>query len=123
MPVHPIIERMRNLVFPLLAIILTGCYSDNEEELYPFAFCDTQNVTWSNDIQPLIQARCATPACHAPGQQSPDLSTYQGVFAKADRVRARAIDGSPSFMPPSGKLASCDQIKLKDWLDQGAPNN
>lgn len=112
--------------FLLAAILLLGgCYYDNEEELYPFSFCDTANVTWAGEIRPMVQLRCATPGCHVQGGQSPDLSTYAGVKAQADagRIQARVIDRVPSSMPPSGPLPSCDQLKLKRWLDAGAPEN
>lgn len=106
-------------------VLLTGCYYDNEEELYPFSFCDTENVTWANTIEPLMQTRCAIPGCHVPGAQSPDLSTYAKVKSQADagRIQARVIDGAPSYMPPSGKLPPCEQEKLSIWLEMDAPQN
>lgn len=102
-----------------------GCYYDNEEVLYPNSFCDTSIVTWSGTIQPLMTSRCALPGCHVIGGQLPDLSTYTAVKLQADngRIRARAINGSPSFMPASGKLPACDLEKLDIWLQAGAPNN
>jgi hypothetical protein len=122
------LSRMGNLqraVLLMMVLFLGACYYDNEEELYPDNFCDTQAVTWSGTIQPLMQTRCALPGCHVPGAQSPDLSNYTSVKAQADagRIRARAIDGTPSIMPPSGRMPSCDQAKLDAWLQLGAPNN
>jgi hypothetical protein len=121
------IERMvaRAVWTLLLGVALTGCYYDNEEELYPFGGCNTSNVTWSGTIQPLITTRCATPGCHVQGGQPPNLGTYAAVKAQVDagRIKARAIDGSPSFMPPSGKLPSCDIVALNTWLAAGAPEN
>ncbi len=106
-------------------VLAGGCYYDNEEELYPFAFCDTTNVTWSADIQPLAQTKCAISGCHAPGGQPPDLSTYDGFKAQADggRIMARVIDKTPSVMPSTGPLPACDQLKIKQWLEDGAPQN
>ena len=108
-----------------MAVLSTGCYYDVEEELYPDSFCDTTNVTWSADIQPLISTNCAISGCHVPGFQTPDLTTYANVKAAADigAIKARAIDGDPSPMPPSGLLPKCDRQDLQTWLDAGAPNN
>lgn len=101
-------------------LLLPGCYYDNEEELYPNSFCDTTNITWSGAIQPLVQSSCAIPGCHVPGAQSPDLSTYTGVQANAAAVKGVVADGSPFYMPPSGKLPACDQQKVRTWVDAGA---
>lgn len=117
--------RAKDLLMLLLPFTVVGCYYDNEEELYPFSACNTQNVTWSADIQPIIQLRCATPSCHVVGGQTPDLSTYAGVKAQADagRIKARVIDRTPSSMPPSGALPACDQQLIDAWLAAGAPQN
>ncbi len=117
---------MRNVIIMLLvSAAFGGCYYDNEEELYPFSFCDTQNVTWSGTIQPIIQSRCAIPGCHVTGAQSPNLTTYAGVKSQADagRIQARVIDRSPSAMPPSGALPSCELLAISAWLAAGAPEN
>ena len=119
------VVRKPSYMAALALVALGGCYYDNEEELYPFSFCDTQGVSWAQDIQPLIQLRCATPGCHVPGAQSPDLTTYAAVKAQADagRIQARVIDRVPSSMPPTGPLPSCDQLKIKRWLEEGSPDN
>ncbi len=116
---------MRSTILMMLALALTGCYYDKEEVLYPNSFCDVTNVTWSGTIQPLVQSRCATPGCHVVGGQSPDLSTYSAFKAQVDlgRVQARAIQGTPSFMPPSGKMPNCNIQQLQTWINAGALNN
>jgi hypothetical protein len=120
---------MRTIVLlSLVAVLLfatSGCYYDKEELLYPGSFCDTVGVTWSTDIEPLINTKCAVSGCHANGTVAPNLTGYTAVKAQADngRLRARAIDGVPSFMPASGKLPACDIAALDRWLRAGAPNN
>ncbi|HRP00505.1 MAG TPA: hypothetical protein PLN54_13800, partial [Flavobacteriales bacterium] len=86
--------RIHRIAVPLLLLLpLAGCYYDKEEVLYPNSFCNTTNVTWSGTIQPLVTSRCASPGCHVPGGQAPDLSTYTAFKAQVDlgRVQARAI--------------------------------
>jgi hypothetical protein len=113
------------LLLALFVLSGTGCYYDSEERIYPGSFCDTTGVTWSGTIKPLMQAECAIPGCHVPGSQDPDLTTYAGVRAIAldGSLKKRAIDGVPSFMPTSGKLPNCQLVKLKAWIDAGAPEN
>lgn len=109
----------------MLLLATNGCYYDKEELLYPSNFCDTTAVTWATDIEPLINTKCAISGCHANGTTSPNLTGYTAVKAQADngRLRARAIDGVPSFMPASGKLPACEMAVLDTWLRAGAPNN
>lgn len=115
-PVHMII---------LAAVALSGCYYDNEEELYPgSAVCETTSVTWTSTVQPLIQARCATSGCHVSGGFGPgDFSQYTNVKSVVDNGRFQAEVIQAGSMPPSGRLNACDIQKLLVWIDAGAPNN
>ena len=55
-----------NVVATILILSLGGCYYDNEEELYGPLYaqqqCDTSNVSYSQDIAPLVQNKCLM--CH-----------------------------------------------------------
>jgi hypothetical protein len=117
---------MKRAFFPAIAIVATGfsgCYYDIEEELYPATFCDTQNVTWSATIQPLVQNRCAIPGCHVAGATSPDLSSYQDVKAIADNGLMRTVVVNDRTMPQNSTLPSCSIEQVRIWLDAGAPEN
>ena len=60
--------------------------------------CDSLNVKYSIDIQPIIQTHCVNPGCHSAGGGSSgtDISSYQLLKSYADqgRIRARVIDGT-----------------------------
>jgi hypothetical protein len=116
-------RRATLLLLATVLFALPGCYYDTEEELYPNSFCDTTNVTWTADIQPLIQSSCAIPGCHVPGSQSPNLTSYSAVQTNAAAIKGVIVDGAPFFMPPSGRLPSCDQQKVSQWVAAGAPQN
>jgi hypothetical protein len=103
------------------SVLLSSCYYDVEDELYPGTSCDLSNVTYSGAVAPLMATDCAVPGCHVSGGTSPDLSTYAGVSANSTAVKQRAV--TDKNMPPSGPLSSCDQQKLQAWIDAGAPNN
>lgn len=103
-----------------MSLTLGGCYYDNEEELYG---SDTTAVSYSAAIRPMIEVNCATSGCHVANAQSPDLSSYPALVANKDRVKARAVDGSPSFMPVAGPMSQANRDMLKRWIEAGALNN
>ncbi len=113
----------RTLVLCLLFVsILTGCYYDNEDELYPNkSGCDTSNVTYSGIIKPLVDSRCAVPGCHVSGAQPPNLSTYTGLVTNIDRVKVRALE--LKTMPAAGPLSQCEIDQMWIWINAGSPNN
>lgn len=119
---------MKNIILIsiLASMCIVGCYYDNEEELYPNsqpAPNDTtsQAATWTADIKPIMDTRCATNGCHISGQQSPTLQTYDQVFANKTRVKVRACD--QKTMPPGNPLNPTDINKINSWINAGAPNN
>lgn len=81
--------------------------------------CDT--ITYTKHIKPIIDANCVS--CH--GATSPSaglpLVDYTEVKSAADlgKIKARVVDGNPSFMPQGGQLPP-GQIKLINcWLGNG----
>lgn len=123
---HPI--SLHGIVVALLSIaaLLGSCYYDNEEDLYELwnaqNNCDTINVSFTEDILPIMANHCATPGCHVPGGAAPGiLQTYEQISAFAGGIRFRAIEVGD--MPPSGPLSPCNQNLLKAWIDAGAPDN
>jgi hypothetical protein len=117
---------MNKLFLPvcLIALTLSGCYYDNEQDLYPQQTSTTSTnnvVTYSNDIQPLIASKCASSSCHATNAQPPDLSNYDKLKANITRVKVRAID--QRTMPAAGPLSNTEIAKIQSWIDAGTPNN
>lgn len=123
---------MRTTTLLLLALgllVLPGCYYDNEEELYPNNFCDTTIVTFANTINPIIQAKCATPGCHVQGGQGAGVgifTTYNAIMPQVNNgklLRSITRDPAGTPMPPSGSLSACEIDKIKLWIAAGAANN
>lgn len=121
------------LILPMLIIFLQACYYDNEEELYPAtANCDTENMSFANDVWPVISASCTS--CHsgaAPGggiklENYTDVSASgaidPGNYGSLYGAISHANGNSP--MPKnSNKLSDCTISKIKAWIDQGMPDN
>ncbi len=117
-------KRVGLLIFLIAAGIVSfeSCYYDSEEELYPNSNqTDTSAVTWTLTVKPIIDQKCATAGCHVSGAQSPDLSTYQGVFNNKDRVKIRATE--LDNMPAAGALSQVNQDAIAKWINNGAINN
>lgn len=106
--------------------ITTGCEYNNEEELYPSIECDTLNVSYAEDIEPIIENDCATSGCHvAGGTGNGRFDNYQRVKAKVDNgsMRKRVVENKDMPPPDEEPLTSCQIDKIDAWLDAGAPNN
>jgi hypothetical protein len=41
------------------------------------------------------------------------------IVLNKDRIKARAIDGNPSIMPPTGALPQADKDKITNWINAG----
>ena len=89
--------------------------------------CDTENVSFSGFVQPVIQNSCQ--GCHSGNSPSGDidLTNYQNIKVVADNGRLfGAISWANGFenMPQGGdQLPQCTIDKIKSWIDAGAPNN
>lgn len=101
--------------------LLPGCYYDVEQELYPGGFCDVSNVTWANDIGPLITTRCAVSGCHASGSSNGSITNYAEVSAGLSAITNRVL--VVKDMPKNSSLPPCDLKKFQAWVEAGAPNN
>ena len=121
--------KLRYLFFILIiGLTLNSCYYDNVEHLYPESGdCDTSNLTYSNDVWPLINANCTS--CHSGAAASGNVR-----LENYDQIRTAAANGQLlgtirhesgwSPMPKGGgKLPDCDITKLEIWVELGYPNN
>jgi len=86
-------------------------------------------VTFSEDIAPIVRARCAT--CHRPGDAAPfSLITYADVRSRAGLIaqvtRARQM---PPWKPEPGfgtfahsrRLTDTELALIEQWVRDGAP--
>lgn len=119
----------------LCPILLTGCYRDNEESLYPKATypggvgCDTVNISYDRTVKYIFQRNCAIPGCHASSAATGGytLDNYVGVRSVVLSGRIiGAITHAPGYvhMPKNGtKLDDCQLGQIRSWINQGAQNN
>lgn len=111
------------LSFCLLAS-LSSCYYDKEALLYPPASdCSTVNVSFNQDILPLVQTNCAFAGCHGASSSNKGgpFTNYTQIKNKASIIKS--VTGT-RIMPQGGGSLTAEQIKLIScWVDAGAPNN
>jgi hypothetical protein len=101
--------------------VLSGCYYDNEEELYPGSgnglACDTTGLTFPADIMPIVNTKCAISGCHTStggnGIPITNQSQFDGLASDGD-IRNRVL--VQKNMPPSGPLPLCEQQKIDAYL-------
>ena len=104
---------------------LSGCYYDNAEDLYGTTPCDATVVTWTADIQPLLQAQCVS--CHSGASPSggKDLSTLC-PSKDPSRWRSESSEQACGGSPPHATkrpLSTCSLTKLDAWVAAGALEN
>jgi len=112
------------------AVLLSGCYYDIAEKLYPnngTANCDTTVVTFSMSVNGILQQNCIS--CHNNSLTSGNvnLEGYTKVKTYADNGKLiGVISHSSGFLPmPQGgnKLGDCEIATIQKWIANGTPNN
>ena len=122
---------MKKLFFLVSALaLLNACDYDSEEDLFGNDSCDTESISYENDIAPIIAGNCTS--CHSGGTPSGNLdladfeivaesaqnSSYSGLLNRIGRS-----EGEPGAMPTSYKLTQCQIDQINAWVEQGALDN
>jgi hypothetical protein len=126
-------------IFPLIAIgivmalalsVQTGCYYDNEEDLYPFGtVCNTVQVTLSGEVKPILLGNCygchnaSAAAASGAGINLEDYAPLKGWVDNGRLVQSVEHTGCCPMPKGGGKLRQCDIDKIKAWVDRGALDN
>lgn len=115
-------------MFFTATLILSSCYKDNEEELYPGGTdCITENVSFAQTIWPVVNNNCVS--CHSGAGASAgiSLSSHSEIVAAIDGGRflgAIRHDQGFSAMPQgASKLNDCSIQQIEAWVQQGKLNN
>ncbi len=126
---------MKKILFISLIVfisIITGCYYDSEEALYPVVSttCDLTNVTFSGTVVPILQASCLS--CHSNSRAASSgagikLENYSDVVTTASNGQLMGainhLNGYAAMPQGGGKLTDCEISKLQKWIDNGKLNN
>jgi hypothetical protein len=71
------------------------------------------------EVKKIINGYCGP--CHLNGTISggQNFDTDASIVTAWARIKARASDGLPSFMPQNGQLTALDKQKIVDWVNAG----
>ena len=125
---HLITKLLKSFFVIGIVIFMQSCYYDNVEDLYPqLLVCDTTNVTYSNNVWPIINANCTS--CHGGGAPAGNirLENYNDISSAANNGSLlgtiRHENGWSPMPKGGGKLNNCDIAKIETWVNQGTPDN
>lgn len=118
----------RLLALTLAIVLVQACAYNNEEDLYPGGdVCDTNNVSYNQDVLPILVNNCYV--CH-------DSINRQGgiILEGYDQLKVHvnsgrligAIRREAGFSPmPQGSpaLPDCQVETIAQWITDGAPDN
>lgn len=111
----------------LLCYLMESCTNNNEVDLYS---CDTNNVSYSQTIEPIIKNNCYS--CHGNGNsevfgKGNNLEGYDSlkIYINAGLVLGNIKHSPGYYAMPKGtaKLPNCDIAKIEKWINSGAPDN
>lgn len=95
-------------------VLLTSCSKDKLPEVKE---CE-EEITYENQIEPLIAKSCAYAGCHVTGFASGDFSTYESMTSFLDdgKFETRVLgsmDMPPSYAPEGKpKSLTAEEVKL-----------
>jgi hypothetical protein len=122
---------MKKLFFLMSALaFLNACDYDSEEALYGIDLCDTESISYENDIATIIVENCIS--CHSGESPSAslDLSDLEVLTASALNSGNRGLlnriersEGQVGAMPTSYRLTQCQIDQINAWVEQGALDN
>lgn len=117
-------------IFPLVLIsfLTTSCSYENESELFGEpGDCDTFDMSYQNDVLPILESRCIT--CHN-NQDKTGGVVLEGYTEVKVYVSNGKLIGTikqlPGFSPMpqgSGPISDCNIATIESWISDGSPNN
>ena len=144
-PVNVILFTMKKVIFVYavflvsLYLILSGCKDTITATEVDNRVMPQSNISFSADLQPVFQLKCANSGCHDDGTMAGGLSLTSCTNAKSDPGAIApyssktsrlvwAVEGQAGIqpMPPVGinKPFTAEQDRgLKKWIDEGAKCN
>lgn len=116
--------RIFYFILLVLALFFGACSKDQTPVPVPVDCADT--ISYSLQIQPLLDLNCNTSGCHNSGsaQAGFDLTSYGNVSSSSDDVFAAMNHTGPNPMPIGADKINDSLIEqFRCWIQQGKLNN
>ena len=115
-----ILKFKKLFILLLSGFLFASCLTNVEESeiVDPDLPDPCADITFSANVKPIIDNNCIQ--CHSAGANFPNLTTYNGVSANKDIVKAEVVSGR---MPQGGSLTQAEIKAIECWVDAGALNN
>lgn len=124
-------KKIIKITLILLMAVISGCYYDTEERLYPkiSSPCDDTVVTFSSTVTTILHS-CQT--CHSNSNATSSgggvkLENYADVVKLVNSGKLMgSIRHDNGYIPMpqgGGKLSDCEISQLQKWVDNKTPNN
>jgi hypothetical protein len=119
----------RKITALLLACVASFLAIKCTTDAAPYACEDaqpSQEVSYKNDIFPIVSRSCAVPECHVGNFEKGDFKSYDDLKELADngKLYFRLSNGQ---MPPANSqfpsLSFCEVNTISKWVREGAKNN
>ena len=113
--------KINPVLFCGMLLILTSCQYKKD---LPDATddCSGTEVSYSGQIKPLIETRCAIQLCHDAVSTSigGPFTSYNLIKNKSLTIKQQVVSG---IMPQGSSLTAAEIKMIRCWVDSGAPNN
>lgn len=119
-------EKGQLILFTVALFLIFSCTSDNEETINPDQPCNTVVITYSDVIQPILDANCYE--CHSGSTPSANISLedYEDVIDLAiDGRLGGSINHEAGYSPMPygrGQLDTCELYFINTWIEGVAGN-
>jgi len=111
----------------IIATLAASCTWKNEEDLFAGVACELENVSFQQDIKPILASHCLVCHSSAANLGNVSLQDYEDVKVYGENGRLLGSirhDIGYSPMPQGGsKLNSCSIDKIQAWILNDMPNN
>jgi len=111
----------------LCLVVLSSCYYDSEDKLYPATTCVTTNMSYQANIVPILQNNCFVCHSQAANLGSVTLEGYTSLMQFVNNGKLLgAIKHESGFSPMpqnAPALDACNIAKIEQWITDGAQNN
>lgn len=131
---------MKSLFITILScfiLLFFGCTYDSEDDLIAAPNDDeiieddqddnpTSSINYNDDVKPIMEASCVS--CHGdpPTNGAPfGLINFTQVMQRGEAVfnAMNRQSGAAGAMPPSGRLPQTTIDIIREWIDNGMPEN